>query len=167
MLTNQELLKVVATMVKRQNIIKMCFGLAFLLLGTTLLLFLKPPIHSVVKVIIAILILGSISLIYNYVKKRKIERNKEFRILKYHLKEIVWVHHHITQVMPFGIHLFERYNLYIYLLNGKSYQLIGTKEEVLFLMHRIPSLAHQASFGYSIEKEQLFKANPALLLQED
>lgn len=160
-------LEVIQRILARQQKIKFAFGFLFLLLALLLYATKSQNSSSWLLVLIAILFLAGFTLLFTLIRNFQYYKNPVYRTFKYELKEIVWVHHQITQVIPFGIHMYDQYTLFVYLLSGDNYQILGSKKEIMFLVKELPTILPHASFGHSVQKEQLFIANPALLIRHD
>lgn len=77
---------------------------------------------------------------------------------------VVWVYHYIVQTMPFGVEVSKMTTVYFYLVDGNFHTLRVKLSRIdeLFdqLKHRLP----HATFGYSEEKDFLYKTDPRLLI---
>ncbi|MGB1247736.1 MAG: hypothetical protein ACPG4Z_02540 [Chitinophagales bacterium] len=85
--------------------------------------------------------------------------------LKHKPKSIVWVYHHCLVSMPFGVKTFERTTLYIYTLDKQYHTQLIKNDSAEKLLVTLEKELPQATFGFSVEKEQLYRANPAMLLR--
>lgn len=78
-------------------------------------------------------------------------------------EKVVWIYHEVLISMPFGIKTLTRATVYLNLDDGKYdfFQIPPEKAEQ-FLDH-LRQVFPDATFGHSVEKEQLYRANPNLL----
>lgn len=78
-------------------------------------------------------------------------------------EEVVWVYRIEKEVMPFGVMVFKKSYYCLGLTNGKS-MIFPLLDEVAhpFKKEMYAYLSH-ATFGHSVENEQLFRAEPELL----
>jgi len=83
----------------------------------------------------------------------------------HHSHEVVWVYSYLVIYRPFGIRFFSNALIYFHFINGKSTTLRVPEKELNLAMKHLNTIFPNATFGYSIDKEQLFKANPALLMK--
>ncbi len=83
----------------------------------------------------------------------------------HHCHEVVWIYSYLVIYRPFGIRFFSNALIYFHFINGKSTTLRVPEKELNLAMKQLNTIFPNATFGYSIDKEQLFKANPALLLK--
>ncbi|MEX0811227.1 MAG: hypothetical protein WD048_03355 [Chitinophagales bacterium] len=146
-------------------------GVILLCSAAALLYFLpdaaeKGARFTVYFVSMILLVLAAI-FIYNAGKKVKPEKELLVRYLEFDPKQIVWVYSYVVQTMPFGIHFMKMTTVYFYYLDG-NYTTIRVNGKVHNeLMEELKGKLPHASFGFTSEKEQLYKANPALLYKED
>ncbi|CAN5261156.1 hypothetical protein BH09BAC1_BH09BAC1_22980 [soil metagenome] len=80
--------------------------------------------------------------------------------------QIVWVYSFISINKPFGIELFKLVTVWLHYRDGSQQHIrIGHVYLNDCMAHLQATLPH-ATFGYSVEKEQLYRVNPALLERE-
>lgn len=99
-------------------------------------------------------------------KRFNIERNPFYIAVVYNSRNVVWVYHQVTHVMPFGIQLYKRFTIYIHTLNGKCYSLQVSEKQLMPCLKYLEKLLPRATFGHDINKEQLYRANPIMLVRD-
>jgi hypothetical protein len=78
-------------------------------------------------------------------------------------ESIVWVYTYEKEVMPFGLVLYKKIDFCFALADGNTEVLTFLSDlKYLFLRLLKDHLPH-ATFGHSVEKEQLYRANPETL----
>jgi len=78
-------------------------------------------------------------------------------------QHIVWVYSISKDLMPFGLYLFSRGVLYFQLDDGRSLDLSVPARQLKLISRTLNRLLPDASFGYSIERRQLFALDPKRL----
>lgn len=149
------------------------FAVAIILLISAIALISFAPSSSdkgaliTVYVVAGLLLVLAALFIYNAAKRIKPEKQPLVQYLEFDPKEIVWVYSYVVQTMPFGIHFLKMNTVYFYFKNG-DYTTIRVSEKVhKELMQDLKFRLPHASFGFTSEKEQLYKANPMLLYKDD
>jgi len=82
-----------------------------------------------------------------------------------HPESIVWVYATVVISMPFGIRLFSLATVYCHFINGNKESFFVSGSKLQSTLEQLNRLLPHASFGYSLNKEQLFRASPLLLLK--
>lgn len=80
-------------------------------------------------------------------------------------KQVVWVYTVVTQRMPYGFVLSNYGLLYLKLLNGEDLCVSIPARRLRLVSHCLNRLLPHATFGYSPNKEQLYRINPEMLVQ--
>lgn len=93
------------------------------------------------------------------------EQTALYKVLCHRPGEIVWVYPVVTQVMPFGISLYDRSYLIFKLLNGREHALQVPSRKVRLLMKWLNRYLPHATFGYSANKARNYSADPARLIR--
>ncbi len=107
-----------------------------------------------------------ISLTINTLKRL---RNKNYSCklaLEQKPKSIVWVYSVKTQRLPFGISVSDEILLYFKTVNKKEFSIKVKEKELSEIMAFLNGLLPQATFGYSLDKDQWYEADPHLLLKD-
>lgn len=143
--------------------ILVCSGLA--------LLYFVPESSDIgarisVYVVSGILFLLSLMFFYEASKKAKPEKQPVLQYIEFDPKQIVWVYSYIIETMPFGIRFMKMHTVYFYFKNGKYTTIRVSPKVHNALMGDLKDRLPHASFGFTSEKEQLYKANPELLYRE-
>lgn len=78
-------------------------------------------------------------------------------------EKVVWIYHEVLISMPFGIKTMSRATIFLNLDDGgyDFFQIPPEKAESL--LEHLRGVFPDATFGHSVEKEQLYRANPNLL----
>lgn len=80
--------------------------------------------------------------------------------------DIVWVYSFISINMPFGVHMFKLVTIWLHYRDGSQQHLRISHRYLEACMHYLETLLPHATFGHSVKKEQLYRANPELLLRD-
>ena len=80
-------------------------------------------------------------------------------------EQIVWVYTVVTQRMPYGFVTSNYGLLYLKLLNGEDLCVSIPGRRLRLVSHCLHRLLPHATFGYSPNKEQLYRINPEMLVQ--
>jgi hypothetical protein len=80
--------------------------------------------------------------------------------------QIVWVYSFININMPFGVEMFRLVTIWVHYRDGSQQHLRIGHAHLLECMTHLETKLPQATFGYSIKNEQLYRANPELLERE-
>lgn len=146
---------------------------AIILLIAALALLFFVPISTDIGALISVYVLSGILFLLACVflmeayKKRVPEKQIVLRYLEFDPKQIVWVYSYVIETMPFGIRFMRMSTIYFYFKNGK-YTTIRVKDAACDrLMKELEDKLPHASFGFTNEKEQLYKANPEMLYRDD
>jgi hypothetical protein len=100
------------------------------------------------------------------IKRFNVERNPFYIAVVYNSRNVVWVYHQVTHVMPFGIQLYKRFTIYIHTLHGKCYALQVSEKKLMPCLKYLEKLLPRATFGHDVNKEQLYRANPSMLMRD-
>lgn len=98
--------------------------------------------------------------------KLKTSRNQLIKILQNNPKKVVWYYAYIVENMPFGVRVLQMSTIFIFFVDGKHTTLRVSKKETSRVMQALSELLPHATKGYSVEREQLFKANPRMLYKD-
>lgn len=86
-----------------------------------------------------------------------------WRLLHRQPQRIVWVYSVSKDLMPFGLYIFSRGILYFQLDDGRSLDLSVPAKQLKLISRTLNRLLPEASFGYSVERRQLFAMDPTRL----
>jgi hypothetical protein len=138
----------------------------FLFLGGGLfgfVFFLKKNILATLG-LLALMI--GLKLLWEVLRQPKVEGERLWQLLNTQRREIVWVYCTNTQLMPFGLYLWERGTMFFMLQDGDEIS-VGLPARKLKMVSRfLNKLLPHASFGYTAERQQQFEADPKLLLKK-
>jgi hypothetical protein len=85
------------------------------------------------------------------------------RLLVQTPEQVVWIYYYKVETMPFGVRVNQMITLYFWTLDRKHSEIRMSEGEAVQIMNGLRGHLPWATFGYSPEKEQLYRANPALL----
>lgn len=97
------------------------------------------------------------------VRHHQVDAHPLFRLIAGPGQDVVWVYHEIVRSMPFGVKTWDRTIVHFKKLDGSEETLFVTGATVRPFLEEIEPLFPHATFGHSVEKEQLYRANPLLL----
>lgn len=89
-----------------------------------------------------------------------------WRLLCRQPQRIVWVYSVSKDLMPFGLYVFSRGTFYFQLDDGRSLDLSVPAKQLKLISRTLNRLLPEASFGYSVERRQLFAVDPKRLLRQ-
>lgn len=84
-------------------------------------------------------------------------------LLTKHPERLVWVYYLNIQIQPFGVHVRQICTLYFWLDDHKHLSLRTQEEDCVAIMNALRDSLDHCCYGYSLKKEQLYRADPALL----
>jgi len=149
------------------------WGLALLLVPVivlgTLLLALDIPLKAAISMLLLMLFMA-ICGTYLLVLAATIMHPAKHPVIK-HLRserhQIVWVYSFVSINMPFGVELFKLVTIWLHYRDGSQQHLRIREAHLTECMEHLQNQLRHATFGYSVQKEQLYRANPALLEREE
>lgn len=98
---------------------------------------------------------------------RNMQRHAIYKTLMRNPKDIVWIYTINYEMNSFGIYLYTRSTLVFNTLDRKQFILYGPAEDVKLAKRALANLLPHATFGFSKDLEQLYKASPLLLWNEN
>ncbi len=93
-----------------------------------------------------------------------VRKNKLLLLLNKHPEDVVWIYYNKVQMIPFGVKIRDRCTLFFNLRNREKHLINISEDEVQRLVKYLNRKVPRATFGFSREKEQLYLANPDLLI---
>jgi len=145
----------------QQQLLASCF-----LLFTGLIMGILGLGRSVFFFILGLGVSGiSLALIVKSIRQQNIEQNTIFRALHDHPESLVWVYAIVTERMPFGLKFWQYGLLYFHTLDGKHHTISVPVAKLKLLSKYLNRLLPSATFGYSLEKEELYRDSPLHLLR--
>ena len=81
-------------------------------------------------------------------------------------KDIVWSHQYILQNMPFGVEVFKVCDIYLYTRHGQKDCIRVKLEKLDEIQQALERDLPHATFGYTVQREQLYRANPDMLYKD-
>ncbi|MDZ4683316.1 MAG: hypothetical protein SH848_09905 [Saprospiraceae bacterium] len=85
------------------------------------------------------------------------------QLLRRQPQRIVWVYSVTKDLMPFGLYIFSRGTFYFQLDDGRSLDLSVPARQLKLISRTLNRLLPEASFGYSVERRQVFAMDPKRL----
>ena len=82
-------------------------------------------------------------------------------------RKIVWIYSMVIQRMPFGLQFSKPTYVYFKMLDGEEIVISIPEKDLVDLMKTLNAYLPHATFGYSDEKELWYRADPALMYQEE
>ena len=150
----------------REGRLQLVAAVALSLLGLLLALLLQDKLPLLRAGAWAAFLIGLI-LLYRILLFNKIEQHRLVQLLKNQPQEIVWIYSVVTQRMPFGFHFSQTGILYFKLRDGDEISLELPAQQLKLVSKTLNRLLPHATFGYSEDRAQWFRANPELLLRKN
>lgn len=150
----------------REWLYKWCAAVVLLIAGMVwcYIFFRRGNILSVLGLL---LLLTGLRLLREVLRSPVPQKSPLWQILTGNPMKIVWVYTVKTQVMPFGFLLWEAGQMYFKLNDGDEISITLPARKLIvvsrFLNHQLP----HASFGYSPQKEALYRENPIQLFRTE
>ena len=82
-------------------------------------------------------------------------------------REIVWIYSMVIQRMPFGVQFSKQTYVYFKMLNNEEIVVSIPEKDLEGLMKTLNAYLPHATFGYSDDKELWYRADPAMMYQEE
>ena len=103
--------------------------------------------------------------IYRILLVNKTEQHPLVQLLTHRPKQVVWVYSVVTQRLPFGFQFSQTGILYFKLLDGDEISVELPVQQLKLVSKTLNRLLPHATFGYSDDKAQWYRANPELLIR--
>lgn len=113
----------------------------------------------------ACLIFGLYAVVHAW-RMQKLEKNPILQSLKNSPNSIVWIYSYVTINMPFGIRLFKTCNIYVNFRNGSQHYISIDANRYSEITNSLQNDLPHATFGYTVQREQLFRVNPTMLYRD-
>lgn len=104
---------------------------------------------------------------FKTVSNWSIENSQLIFLLQYDPQKIVWVYTSITQRMPFGLAFSKVGTIHFKMVNGEDISLFIPVKYLNHLSLLLSKHLTHATFGYTVDREQWFRAAPELLLKNE
>jgi hypothetical protein len=153
-------------LLKRQRNLRIGMGIALLITGFTLFLLLdsqKELSSYFAAIVSAIVALSGAYLVGHALMHFDVLQWDLVKVLKREPERVVWVYYYRSELMPYGIRMYQLCILYFCLEDRSKIAVRGTEASILKLMDALRSDLPSASFGHSADKEQWYLADPELL----
>lgn len=95
-----------------------------------------------------------------------IKRHGLMQMLHHRPSDVVWVYSYVSVNMPYGVKLFRLSTIYVCDKFGEKESMMVRSSRLSGINKSLSSVFTWASHGYSVQKEQLYRANPEMLYQE-
>lgn len=89
-----------------------------------------------------------------------------YRIVTLDNARVVWLYYSKLSLMPFGVGLFNRCKMYVCTIDGKIFTLRAGEQQIKNCIAEATTENTAITSGYSVDREQLFKADPRLLRKD-
>ena len=119
------------------------------------------------KITTAFFFFCAIIVLFRAIKRFNIETNPFYISVVRNSRNVVWVYHQVTHVMPFGIQLYKRFTIYIHTIHGKCFYMQVSEKQLMPCLKYLEKLLPRATFGHDVNKEQLYRANPSMLMRDE
>ena len=124
--------------------------------------FYQSPVLTIAGLLMVVL---GLRFIYRSLQIWKVENYRLFYLMKNQPRQIVWIYSMVTQRMPFGLQFNNSGTLYFKLIDGDEITVSLSSKHLKLVTKTLSRLLPHASFGYSPDKAQWYKANPEMLLR--
>ena len=162
----ERIIKRLTSKLKRQAAFRVILGFLSLGLGSIIFVIYENAENTDALLLIGALILtltGAVLASRSIYILLKVKRLSIVSVLEQRSEEIIWIYPYFANHQPFGILVRKTSLLYFYLLSGEHYTIeLPEKELKKFKESLKPFLPHVV-FGYTLEREQLYRADPYLL----
>ncbi len=145
---------------------KLCLAV-FLLVGGALFGYVFLKKRNILATFGLLAVMTGLKLIWELLRRPKVEDERLWQLLNGQRRDIVWVYCSNTQVMPFGLYLWERGTMFFMLEDGGEISIDLPARKLKMVSRFLNKLLPHASFGYTAERLQQFEKNPALLRKQE
>ena len=142
------------------------FGAFFFMSGFVFIL-LSPTYHFGFLILGLILMGPGVYLFLKAFQNWDIEDSEIIQTISNDTKNVIWVYPYVTQVMPFGISLFDRCYIIMKTLDGKELAFKVPVRKKKLLLNWLKRLIPHARFGFSKERETLYGQSPESFLNKN
>jgi len=164
-----QLLLIIAALQKDRNQ-QIAIGLVLLLISGTIALqnSMVLPFKTIILLMLFCLLLAFIGFYFllHGILRYDTQRNHLLKLLIEEPDRVVCVYYTKIELLPFGIKFIEYSRLNIHLLNRSSIFLPLSEAEIKSLMPFLKQQFKRATFGHSIQNQQLYEIAPDLLQKE-
>jgi hypothetical protein len=94
-----------------------------------------------------------------------VDHHPLLQLLDHEPGQVVWVYTLVTERMPYGLSTSRYGLLYFKLIDGEELCISIPVQRLRLVSHYLNRLLPHATFGYSPNKEQLYRINPEMLVQ--
>lgn len=103
--------------------------------------------------------------VYRILLVNKTVQHPLVQLLTNYPEQVVWVYSVVTQRLPFGFQFSQTGILYFKLLDGDEISVELPVQQLKLVSKTLNRLLPHATFGYSDDKAQWYRANPELLIR--
>ena len=123
--------------------------------------------NNILTVVGAIISIFGLRFWFQTIRRSKLENHRLMHLLKYQPQQIVWVYTVVTQRMPFGFEFSTNGLLYFKMLDGDEITLSLPVKQLKLVSKTLNRVLPHATFGYSDDNAQWYRADPAMLLKNE
>ncbi len=149
--------------IRKELRLKRIFTLGLCLVGAVCLYFFWKK-TLLLSIVAAIAFLAGGILSYKFFRENA-ENTPLIHLLRHEPEKIVWVYSVVTQRMPFGLRFMENGVFYFKLITGDDVTLGVPQSEIPSISAYLNTLLPHATFGYSEDRAQWYRAAPEMLLR--
>ena len=163
-------MQIIAGLKKDRNQ-QISIGLALIAIGGTIALQHTDtlPIKTLLLLILCCMLLAFMGFYFllHGILRYDTQRNYLLKLLLEETDNAVWVYYKKIELLPFGIKFIEYSRLHIHLINRESILLPLSEIEIKKLMPFLRQQLKRATFGHTIQNQQLYDISPDLLQKND
>lgn len=162
LLTNHPAMQALEKAVIREIWLEKAVALSLFLTGCGLMWRCYPdqPLLAGLGVLLAVI---GVRFGVSAVKIWRAAQHPLLQLLRRQPQRIVWIYSVAKDLMPFGLYVFSRGTFYFQLDDGRSLDLSVPARQLKLISRTLNRLLPEASFGYSVERRQLFAVDPSRL----
>ena len=151
---------------RREWRLKRLASLALLLAGLGLMyaFFARDNFLTVAGLVAAVL---GLRYLYRYGRVYRVENEQLLRLLSDHPRQIVWVYSVVTERHPFGFRLMSGGVMYFKLADGDDVSVAMSPGDLRLVSRFLNRVLPHAVFGYTPERERMFRDDPGLLIRPE
>ena len=162
--------RIITQALKQDRNRKVFTGSVFILCSITIVLTVLPDKPSATifigTIFCMLLAFTGLYFLLNGIFRYDVQKNHLLHLITEHPESVVWVYYHKKEQMPYGVKIWEITTLFICLQDRENIQLPMSATQANELMNLLRKRLHNATFGYSKHKEQLYHISPNLLSKE-
>lgn len=162
--------QIIQNITHRNRRTQLGWGILVFLFGSLLAILLPTDIAETRRIPLQLLAFAAIIIglyaIIHAIRIQNPDKNRILHSLKERPQNIVWIYSYITVNMPFGIQLFRTCTMYVNFVDGKQSDLKVDPNRYDEINQLLQDDLPHATFGYTVQREQLYRADPKLLYKD-